>query len=71
MARAIILILKKTGSKTAGCTHNLEHCNEDYYMGRDEKNLTGVHYNGKRKQITKNSEQILLEAGKMVQSIKF
>lgn len=37
MARAVILILNRTDSKTAGCTHNLEHCNEHYFMGRDEK----------------------------------
>lgn len=35
-----------------------------------KKKLTGVHYNGKKK-IVRNSEQILLEAGKRVQSIKF
>lgn len=55
MARVVALTLKKAGSKTAGCTHNTLYTLSQWI----------------KKKTTQNSEQILLEAGKRVQSIKF
>lgn len=41
-----------------------------FFMGRDEKEINWSTLQWKKK-IVRNSEQILLEAGKRVQSIKF